>query len=62
MKAKIGGGKKKFEPFTLTITVETVDDARDLWHRLNVAWSVVLKHSDSGCIKPEYNSSTGQVW
>ena len=39
MKAKIKNEKKEkeFVPFTIELTVETLDEAKDLWHRFNLA-------------------------
>ena len=32
---------KKFEPITLEITLETIEEVYDLWHRTNMSLSVV---------------------
>ena len=38
MKARIKNGteKKQFKPFTLEIDIETLEEAEDLWLRMNV--------------------------
>lgn len=46
-----------FEPFTLHITIESVDEAKALWCRFNVPEAVIREQTrGSGC---EYPKSTG---
>ncbi len=46
--------EKVFVPFTLHIEVESVDEARSLWHQLDVAWPVIKKHANGrDCIIPQ---------
>ena len=58
MKAKIEKATPEgiFEPFALRIVVESVNEARALWHRLNVSSSQITeiaKEINSGnCIIP----------
>ena len=35
MKAKITKQDKAFKPFTIEITVESLNEAKDLWHRFS---------------------------
>ena len=49
MKAEIkDADKEEFSPVVLTITIETADDLRELWHRFN--WT---GHPDYSATYPE---------
>jgi len=40
MKAEIQAVEtKEFKPFKITITVESIDEAREMWHRFNISFS-----------------------
>ncbi len=44
---------KTFVPFTLTLQFDNIDEARDLWHRLNASISAVMRNSgDESCTFP----------
>ncbi len=46
MEAIAGETKKSgFKPFHLDIVIESVDEARVLWHRLNAPWDAMLNAS-----------------
>lgn len=52
----------KFSPFTVSFTIDNIDDARELWHRLNIA-SVEIKNIidgikyQGGCLIPNFEKS-----
>ena len=54
MQAKIIGGKggPGFQPCILRIELKTEDDAREIWHRLNVPNSRIMEFSDPDCVPP----------
>lgn len=52
MKAEIKN-EQNFTPFTLEITFESKEEAREFWHRLNIAWGNVEKYLDAECDNPK---------
>ena len=38
---------KKFEPVTLQITLETVEEFQNLWHRCDIVWSCLKETLDT---------------
>jgi hypothetical protein len=48
MKLTIEKNTKLFEPITMTITLESMEELSDLYHRLNIGHSNTLEHSCSG--------------
>ena len=62
MKAKTTRHTNVFEPFDLTITIETINEARILWHRLNLSHERVARsaHVDVkyGRVLPDCPSSS----
>ncbi len=37
---------KRFRPIEMTITIESLDEAKELWHRLNTPWNTVTKEGN----------------
>lgn len=44
MKCEIVEVKPNFKPFTINITVQSIDEAYELWHRFNVPTRVVAQN------------------
>ena len=51
-----------FGPFEIGITFNTIDEVREMWHRLNISMADVKKHSsESHCLYPT-ESSIYALW
>jgi len=64
MKAEIETIKQPemFAPIKLTIILESVDEARSLWHQLNTAWPSIIKEASiNACALPP-KKMTFDVW
>ena len=44
MKVEIKETETKFEPITITLTIESEEELCDLWHRINLAPDVINEH------------------
>jgi hypothetical protein len=43
MKAEILNEKESFEPIEIKVTIESLDELNNLWHRLNISTDKVIK-------------------
>ena len=46
MKVTVIGSKVAFEPVTLEIQLEELQDLKDLWHRMNVSATTLRNNTD----------------
>jgi hypothetical protein len=49
---------KKFEPVEIQLTIENVEELRELWHRLNVAYGYIEQHSNKCVEHPNWQMRT----
>lgn len=56
--------KKEFEPFTLNIEVNTLDEAKSLWNRFNLNYRILCEatHSDYYNVEFENRLKTHKYW
>ncbi len=56
----------KFQPITIQLTIENVDELKDLWHRMNIAYESVMSNSAPATVgKPAYSiaeQSSCKIW
>ncbi len=58
----------KFQPITIQLTIENVEELKDLWHRMNIPMdTAIASSSSSGSIvgRPKYTiaeESSYKIW
>lgn len=65
MKFRVETKKNKFEPVEITITLDTIDDAKTLWARLNLSPQDILNSNmrdGFDRLMPEKMSSTSPLF
>lgn len=57
--------EKVFEPITFQITIESAEEFREMWHRMNLSIETVEEVSTEGCdnFKPvDFSVLSGLIW
>jgi predicted SpoU family rRNA methylase len=63
MKVKPVSDVNPFNPITIEITIESEDELKELWYRLNVPNSIVKEHGGSFKVTPPFSFNlTIKLW